>query len=70
VEITGETEKATYTVTVLNQAPHQAGGEAFVSYLLGPDASATLTKSGFKLVQPPTVTGTGVPTSVSSAISG
>jgi molybdate/tungstate transport system substrate-binding protein len=70
VELTGVALKATYTVTVLNHAPHQAGGEAFVSYLLGPDAQAILTKSGFHLVQPPTVTGAGVPSTVSSAISG
>jgi molybdate/tungstate transport system substrate-binding protein len=70
VDLTGVALKATYTVTVLNQAPHRAGGEAFVSYLLGPDAQATLTKRGFHLVQPPTVTGTGVPSTVSTAISG
>jgi molybdate transport system substrate-binding protein len=70
VELTGIALKATYTVTVLNQAPHQAGAEAFTSYLLGPDAQAILTKSGFHLVQPPTVTGSGVPSSVSSSISG
>ncbi len=70
VELTGVALKATYTVTVLNQAPHQAGAESFVSYLLGPDGQASLTKSGFELIQPPTVTGTGVPSSVTSAISG
>jgi molybdate/tungstate transport system substrate-binding protein len=70
VTLTGVALKATYTVTVLNQAPHQAGGEAFASYLLGPSAQAILTKSGFHLVQPPKVTGTGVPSTVSSAVSG
>jgi molybdate/tungstate transport system substrate-binding protein len=70
VELTGVALKASYTVTVLNQAPHQAGGEAFASYLLGPAGQAALTKSGFHLVQPPTTTGTGVPASVTSAISG
>ncbi|HUJ64579.1 MAG TPA: extracellular solute-binding protein [Acidimicrobiales bacterium] len=70
IELTGIALKATYTVTVLNQAPHQAGAEAFTSYLLGPEAQAILTKSGFHLVQPPTVTGSGVPASVSSAVSG
>jgi molybdate/tungstate transport system substrate-binding protein len=70
VELTGMDYKATYTVTVLNQAPHQVGGESFATYLLGPEAQATLTKSGFHLVQPPKVTGTGVPASVSGAISG
>jgi molybdate/tungstate transport system substrate-binding protein len=70
VEMTGISLKATYTVTVLNQAPHQAGGESFVTYLLSPAAQSILTKSGFQLVQPPKTTGTGVPASVSSAISG
>jgi molybdate/tungstate transport system substrate-binding protein len=69
VDLTGVALKATYTETVLNQAPHQSGAEAFVSYLLGADAQAILTKSGFHLVQPPTVTGTGVPPTVTSAIS-
>lgn len=70
VELTGVALKATYTETVLNQAPHQTGAEAFAAYLLGPEAQAVLTKSGFHLVQPPTVTGTGVPSSVTSAMSG
>lgn len=69
IELTGVALKATYTVTVLNQAPHQAGGESFAAYLLGPEAQATLTKNGFHLVQPPKVTGTGVPAGVDSAIS-
>jgi molybdate/tungstate transport system substrate-binding protein len=70
VDLTGVALKATYTETVLNQAPHQSGAEAFASYLLSPAAQAVLTKSGFKLVQPPTATGTGVPPSVTSAMSG
>jgi molybdate/tungstate transport system substrate-binding protein len=70
VELTGVDLKATYTATVLNQAPHQAGGEAFVSYLLSPSSQAILTKDGFHVVRPPTVTGTGVPSTVSSAVSG
>jgi molybdate/tungstate transport system substrate-binding protein len=70
VELTGVALKATYTVTVLNQAPHQAGGESFAAYLLGPEAQATLTRSGFHVVAPATLTGTGVPTSVSAAVSG
>jgi molybdate/tungstate transport system substrate-binding protein len=69
VPLTGVDLKATYTITILNNAPHQSGAEAFVSYLLGADAQAILTKSGFHLVQPPTVTGTGVPPTVTSAIS-
>ncbi len=68
VPVTGESLKATYTVTVLNQAPHQAGAEAFVSYLLGPSGQAILKQDGFTLVSPPKVTGTGVPSSLGSVL--
>jgi molybdate/tungstate transport system substrate-binding protein len=70
VPLTGETEKATYTVTILNQAPHQAGAEAFVNYLLGPQGTATLEQNAFTLVTPPKVTGTGIPASVQATLSG
>ena len=40
VPLTGEDLKATYTITVLNKAPHEAGAEAFVSYLLGTGGQA------------------------------
>lgn len=46
---------ATYTVTVLNRAPNEAGGDAFVKYLLGP-GKKLLRKHGLKL-QPVAVTG-------------
>jgi molybdate/tungstate transport system substrate-binding protein len=70
VPLTGETEKATYTVTILNQAPHQAGAEAFVNYFLGPQGTATLEQNAFTLVTPPKVTGTGIPSSVQATLSG
>ena len=35
---------ATYTITVLNNAPHLAAAEAFVSFLLGPSGAALLAK--------------------------
>lgn len=69
VPVTGENLKATYTVTVLNRAPHEAGSEAFVSYLLGPSGVAILKDDGFTLASPPTVTGTGVPSSLGSVLS-
>jgi molybdate/tungstate transport system substrate-binding protein len=59
---------ATYTVTVLNRAPHQAGGVAFVNYLLGSKGRAILTAHGLILVSPPQRSGTGVPTSLSSVV--
>lgn len=69
VPLTGVDLKATYTVTILNDAPHQAAAEAFVSYLLGPDGQATLKRDGFTLVTPPKVTGSGVPSGLQSMLS-
>jgi molybdate/tungstate transport system substrate-binding protein len=66
VALTGSTLKATYTVTVLNQAPDQAGAEAFVLYLLSPAGQARLTADGFNLIAPAKVTGTGVPSGLQS----
>ncbi|HET9971893.1 MAG TPA: extracellular solute-binding protein [Streptosporangiaceae bacterium] len=68
VPLTGEDPKATYTITILNKAPHEAGAEAFVKYLLGPDGQAVLKQDGFTLVSPPTVTGSGVPSGLSSVL--
>lgn len=70
VPVTGEQLKATYTVTVLKGAPHQAGAEAFVEYLLGTQGRATMKKDGFTLVDPPTVTGSGVPPGLKDVIPG
>ncbi len=61
VPLTGVDLKATYTVTILSNVPHEAAAEAFVSYLLGPDGQAVLKQDGFTLVTPPKVSGTGVP---------
>jgi molybdate/tungstate transport system substrate-binding protein len=69
VPLTGVSLKATYTITILKNAPHEAAAEAFVSYLLGPAGLATLTRDGFKLVTPPTVKGTGMPSSLQPLLS-
>ena len=70
IPLTGvPTQEAKYTVTVLNNAPHMAGANAFVEYLLGPEGSAGMTENGMTLVQPPTVTGTP-PASLQGALSG
>ena len=68
VPLTGENLKATYTITVLNKAPHEAAAEKFVSYLLGSAGRAALQRDGFSLVSPPKVTGSGVPSSLSSVV--
>lgn len=70
VELTGQQLKATYTVTVVKDAPNESGAAAFVAYLLGAQGKAMLTKDGFQLVTPPTVTGKGVPDSISKVLSG
>jgi molybdate/tungstate transport system substrate-binding protein len=70
VPLTGQDLKAIYTVTILNQAPHQAGAVSFVQYLLGSAGQAVLTKDGFNLVTPPTVSGSGVPSSLASVLPG
>jgi molybdate/tungstate transport system substrate-binding protein len=68
VPVTGEDLKATYTVTILANASHEAAAESFISYLLGSAGMANLTSAGFKLVTPVKVTGTGVPPSLSSVL--
>lgn len=70
VPVTGQSLKATYTVTVLNHAPNSSGAQAFVQYLLGSQGQATLKKDGFDLITPPKVTGTGVPAPIQGVISG
>jgi molybdate/tungstate transport system substrate-binding protein len=51
-------QKASYTITELNKAPHPDGAQAFISFLLGSQGTAILTKDGITLVTPPTLTGT------------
>jgi molybdate transport system substrate-binding protein len=65
VPLTGENLSASYTITVLNKAPHKAGAVAFINYLLGAAAKPALKKDGFVLVSPPKVTGTGVTSGLS-----
>jgi molybdate/tungstate transport system substrate-binding protein len=68
VPIAGANLVATYTLTVLNNAPHAAGAAAFVKYLLSAPGQAALRKDGFVLVTPPKVTGTGVPSSLTGTL--
>jgi molybdate/tungstate transport system substrate-binding protein len=68
VPVTGEALKATYTVTILAGAAHEAGAEAFVQWLLGSAGQSALQGAGFSLVSPIKVTGTGVPASLSSVL--
>jgi molybdate/tungstate transport system substrate-binding protein len=69
VPLTGEALKATNTISILKKAPHEAGAEAFVTYLLGTGGQAALKQDGFTLVTPPAVTGSGVPSALQSVLS-
>ena len=69
VPLTGQSLQATYTVTVLNDAPHQAGAEAFVEYLLGAGAKPALNADGFTLTAP-VVSGIGVPAGLQNILQG
>lgn len=68
VPLQGVDLAASYTVTVLNQAPHEQAAEAFVKYLLGPDGAAVLTKDGYVTSIPAKVSGTGAPSSLSTVL--
>ncbi|RKR73329.1 substrate-binding domain-containing protein [Frondihabitans australicus] len=68
VPLTGEDLKAVYTITELSHAPDAKGGQAFIQYLLGPSGTATLKKNGFDVSTPATVTGSGVPKTLSSVL--
>jgi molybdate/tungstate transport system substrate-binding protein len=70
VPLTGEDLKATYTVTILNRARHEKAAEAFVAYLLGIKGRAMLEADGFTLINPPDVSGDGVPTSLRAVLPG
>ncbi len=48
---------ATFTVTILRQAPDQAGATAFVRYLLGPSGRSVLAASGLDVASPPVLVG-------------
>lgn len=67
VPLTGTDLKATYTITILANAPHQAAAEAFVKYLLGSAGQAAMKQDGFKLISPAKATGT-VPSSLTSVV--
>jgi molybdate/tungstate transport system substrate-binding protein len=54
-------EKATYTITVLNRAPNQAGAVALVRFLLGPQGQALLRGVGLSVTSVPAASGTDVP---------
>jgi molybdate/tungstate transport system substrate-binding protein len=48
---------ASYTVTVLERAPHPGAAGAFVAYLLGPNGSPALRHAGLEVLRPPRLSG-------------
>lgn len=63
--------KASYTLTILNDAPNQGGAARFVNFLLSASGRALLKQHGVDVVKP-TVTGNAqaVPSSVQAVIDG
>lgn len=68
IPLTGQNLKATYTVTEVDRAPDSKGAQAFIQYLLGDKGQAAMKRFGYDLTSPATVSGTGVPKSLSSYV--
>jgi molybdate/tungstate transport system substrate-binding protein len=72
VRIDPAAQQATYTVTVLDGAPHHRAAVRFVRYLLGERGTATLRRSGFHAVAPAQLSGSrqAVPARLRSLVDG
>lgn len=68
VKLTDVSLAGDYTVTLLRNAPHTAAAEAFVKFLLGPTAQGEMRADHFIIVSPAKVTGTGVPSGLTSTL--
>jgi molybdate/tungstate transport system substrate-binding protein len=66
VPLTGTNLAGDYTIALVSNAPHTAAAEAFIKFLLGPTGQAEMKADHFLIVSPATVTGSGVPSSLSS----
>src|ERR1700728_1260060 len=69
VKLTGTNLAGDYTITLVNNAPHQPAAEAFIKFLLGPTGQAEMKADNFNIVSPATVTGSGVPSGLASLFS-
>lgn len=69
VQLTGTNLAGDYTITLVNKAPHKAAAEAFIKFLLGPTGQAEMKADKFNIVSPATVTGSGVPSGLTSLFS-
>jgi molybdate/tungstate transport system substrate-binding protein len=68
VKLTGTNLAGDYTITLVNNAPHMAAAVAFIKFLLGSTGQAELKADQFNVVSPPTVTGSGVPSALTSLL--
>jgi molybdate/tungstate transport system substrate-binding protein len=68
VKLTGVNLAGDYTITVLSNAPHMAAAEAFVKFLLGSTGQSEMTADKFEIVSPAKVTGSGVPSGLTSVV--
>jgi molybdate/tungstate transport system substrate-binding protein len=68
VKLTGTNLAGDYTITLVNKAPHLAAAEAFINFLLGPTGQAEMKADQFNIVSPAMVTGSGVPSALSSVL--
>ena len=68
VKLTGVNLAGDYTITIIKNAPHVAAADAFIKFLLGPTGQAEMKADNFGIVSPATVTGSGVPSDLSSLL--
>jgi molybdate/tungstate transport system substrate-binding protein len=68
VKLTGVNLAGDYNITVLTNAPHLAAAEAFVQFLLGSTGQSEMKADNFEILSPAKVTGSGVPSGLSSLL--
>ncbi len=66
VKLTGVNLAGDYTITIVKNAPHVAAAEAFIKFLLGSKGQAAMKADHFEIVSPAKVSGSGVPSALSS----
>jgi molybdate/tungstate transport system substrate-binding protein len=66
VKLTGVNLAGDYTITIVKGAPHTAAAEAFIKFLLGPTGQAEMKADHFGIVSPAQVTGSGVPSGLTT----
>ena len=68
VKLTGTNLAGDYVITMLSNAPHTAAAEAFIKFLLGSTGQSEMKADNFEIVSPAKVTGSGVPSGLSSIL--